>query len=98
MGDAHTANMDAGKVPPIDYDAPDPPHRQIVAWMQAEIAAGRLEPGRKVPSESWLQQAFGVARTTVRRSMSVLRDEGIIVTVPGRGSYVTRSGRRERPV
>jgi GntR family transcriptional regulator len=88
--------MDAGQVPPVDPEAMLPPHRQIAAWVQAEIAAGRFEPGRRIPSESWLMQAFGVARTTVRRTMKVLRDEGIVVTVQGRGSYVTQSGHQER--
>ncbi|MGO8961564.1 MAG: GntR family transcriptional regulator [Streptosporangiaceae bacterium] len=82
--------MGAGQVPLIDYDAPDPPHRQIAAWLRDEIASGRIEPGRKIPSEAWLMQAFGVARTTVRRSVAVLREQGLITTVQGRGSYAAR--------
>jgi DNA-binding GntR family transcriptional regulator len=31
---------------------------------------------------------FEVARTTARRAVGVLRDEGLIYTVPQRGSYV----------
>ena len=79
--------MDAREVPQIDYDAPDPPMRQIADWLREEIRSGRIPPGKKIPSETWLVQAFGVARTTVRRSVALLRDEGVITTIQGRGSW-----------
>ena len=33
---------------------------------------------------------FGVARETARRAVTLLREEGLVVTVPGMGTYVTR--------
>jgi DNA-binding GntR family transcriptional regulator len=44
-----------------------------------------------VPSESQLEQEFGIARGTARKAIAVLRDEGLVITVKGRGSYVTPS-------
>ena len=41
-----------------------------------------------MPSEKELMDLFGVARTTVRRAIAYLRDQAVIRTVPGRGSYV----------
>ncbi len=35
---------------------------------------------------------FGVARTTARRAIAWLRDQGAIRTVAGRGSYVAGRG------
>ena len=72
----------------IDYDAPDPPSRQIAAHIRGAIEAGELHPGRKIPSETDIVQAIGVARTTARRAVALLRAEGTVVTVSGRGSYV----------
>ena len=63
-------------IPEIDYDAPDPPHRQIASWIRAQIESGELQPGRKIPSEGDLVGMFGVARTTARRAVALLRDEG----------------------
>lgn len=47
-----------------------------------------LEPGHPVPSEADLQREFGVARTTARRAIHVLREEGLIYTVQGEGTFV----------
>ncbi len=35
---------------------------------------------------------FGVARTTARRAIAWLREQGAIRTVAGRGSYVAERG------
>jgi DNA-binding GntR family transcriptional regulator len=32
----------------------------------------------------------GVARTTARRAVAVLREEGLVVTTQGRGTHVTK--------
>jgi GntR family transcriptional regulator len=45
----------------------------------------RLDP---LPSESTLVQEHGVSRGTARRAVAVLRDEGLVFTVPQRGTYV----------
>jgi DNA-binding GntR family transcriptional regulator len=41
-----------------------------------------------LPGERQLQQEFGMAIVTVRKAVRVLRDEGIVRTVPGWGTYV----------
>lgn len=78
----------------IDPDAPLPPYRQIAAWVAERIESGELQPDRPIPSEKTLMQEFeGVARTTVRRAVAYLRDQGLIYTVPQRGSYVAGADR-----
>ena len=54
--------------------------------LRARIESGQLIPDRPVPSESQLQQEFGVARGTARKAIAVLREQGLVVTVKGRGS------------
>jgi DNA-binding GntR family transcriptional regulator len=77
-----------------DYDplAPVPRYRQIATILAARIESGELEPDRPVPSEAQLQKEFGVARATARRAIAVLREQGLVVTVPGMGTYV-KAGR-----
>lgn len=82
--------MPAPEPPQINYRGDLPPHQQIAAWLRARIGSGELQPGQVLPSEKELMDLFGVARTTVRRTMNALREEGIITTIPQRGSYVAR--------
>jgi DNA-binding GntR family transcriptional regulator len=76
------------------YDplAPVPRYRQIAAILAQRIERGDLAPGRPVPSETALQQEFGVARHTARKAVAVLRDQGLVRTVPGLGTYVLPPG------
>jgi DNA-binding GntR family transcriptional regulator len=77
----------------INYEGPLAPHRQIAAWLRERIEAGEFPPGRRIPSETEIVQETGVARTTARRAIKLLRDEGVIYTVAARGSFVaTREG------
>ncbi len=74
----------------IDPIAPLPPYRQIAGILRRRIESGQYKPDTRIPTESELMDTFEVARTTARRAIAVLRDEGLIYTVPQRGSYVAR--------
>ena len=74
----------------IDPLAPVPPYRQIAGILRRRIEAGEYPPDTRIPTESELVEAFEVARTTARRAVEVLREEGLVYTVPQRGTYVTR--------
>jgi GntR family transcriptional regulator len=74
--------------PVINPAAPDPPYRQIAGWLRARIEAGEFLPDVPLPSEKTLVDLFGVARDTARRAVQALRDEGLVRTVPQRGTYV----------
>jgi DNA-binding GntR family transcriptional regulator len=41
-----------------------------------------------LPSEPHLMQELGVARETARKAVRVLRDEGLVQIVQGRGAFV----------
>jgi GntR family transcriptional regulator len=77
-------------VPEIDYRGELPPHRQMAAWIVSRIDTGELTEGQPIPSEKELQDAFGIARTTARRAIAYLRDNGVVRTVAGRGTYVAK--------
>ena len=68
---------------------PTPLYTQLADVLREMIASGELEPRSPLPSESYLQQEHGIARGTVRMAIGVLRNEGLVVTISGRGTYVT---------
>jgi GntR family transcriptional regulator len=72
----------------IDHDGPVTPYRQLAEILRARIARGDWSPGRRMASETDLVQQYGLARTTVRRAIAVLSDEGAVVVVPQRGTFV----------
>src|SRR5689334_1899925 len=78
-----------GEPPKINPRAAEPPYRQIAAWLRGRIQAGEFRPGEDpLPSEKDLVEAFEVSRDTARRAVALLREEGLVVTVPQRGTYV----------
>jgi GntR family transcriptional regulator len=80
----------------IDHESPTPVYQQIAGWVAGRIASGELQPNRPIPSETTLGQEFpGVARTTIRRAVAYLRDQGLVYTVPQRGTYVSGPGEAE---
>ncbi|QYX78533.1 GntR family transcriptional regulator [Streptomyces akebiae] len=73
----------------IDHGAPLTPYRQLAGILRAQIQRGDWQPGRMLPSEAQLVQRYGIARTTVRRGLGLLADEGWVDAVPQRGWFVT---------
>ena len=63
-------------------------YQTIADEIAADIAGGKLGPDAPIPSESDIQQTYGVARATARHAVAELRSRGLIYTVPGRGSFV----------
>jgi DNA-binding GntR family transcriptional regulator len=55
----------------------------------AQIEAGELRHGQKLPAERDLADEWRVAYQTVRRAMRELRGRGLIVSVVGKGTFVT---------
>ena len=70
-------------------DGPTPVYVQVAGFIEARIDAGELEPNSRLTAERDLAAELGVAYDTVRRATALLRERGRIVTVQGRGTFVT---------
>ena len=84
--------MDAGSNHTLSSLTPVGQSRSLVVEIgrriAADIAAGRLLPGTRLPTEQELMAATGVSRTVVREAVATLRAEGLIATRQGVGSFV----------
>jgi GntR family histidine utilization transcriptional repressor len=65
-------------------------YTRIVDWLRGEIAAGRLAPGERIPSENELVASFGVSRMTANRAVRELTQEGLVTRTAGSGSFVAQ--------
>jgi GntR family transcriptional regulator len=69
-----------------------PPYQHAADELRRDILQGRIKPGEQMPSIRELQERFGVANMTMRAALNVLREEGLIYTIHGRGSFVADHG------
>jgi GntR family transcriptional regulator len=72
----------------IQRDSHVPPWQQVRADIAAKIADGTYPPGSKLPGVLALAGTYGVAAMTVRKAIAALRDDGLIVTQSGWGTFV----------
>ena len=80
----------------LDPNDSRPPYQQVAAQLRAAILTGKLEAGEQLPSGNDLAKTYGVARQTIQQALRILRDEGLIVSRQGTGTFV--KARTERPV
>lgn len=71
----------------MEFDPTRPKWVQIADVIRARIESGEYPP-RTLISEVRMEQEFYVARTTIRKVTRALREEGLITTTPGMGSFV----------
>lgn len=63
-------------------------YKQISDDIRAKISSGEYAKGSPIPPERVLMQIYGVERTTVRRAVAVLADDGLIEKRAGLGNFV----------
>lgn len=72
----------------VDSNDPRPPYAQIADAMRESIRAGELAPGERLPSGRELATHYGVALMTIQKALATLRDEGLVHSYRGRGTFV----------
>jgi GntR family transcriptional regulator len=75
-----------GDLVKINRDSPEWPRQQAASLIREEIRAGRLGP--RLPSQMELADQLGLSERTVERALAILKDEGLIYAVTGRGTFV----------
>lgn len=70
------------------HAVPEPRYAAIKSHILDAIGRGALKPGDRVQSESELRRQFGVSRMTAHRALRELQDAGVVVRMPGLGSFV----------
>ena len=69
-----------------------PIYEQIIAQIKAAVLSGELGPDDALPSVRALSKELKISALTVKKAYDRLEEEGCIVTVHGKGSFVSGSG------
>lgn len=67
-----------------------PLYEQLITIIKQGISSGQLTPGDLLPSESEFCERYGISRSTIRQALSELEDQGLVVRMRGKGSFVSR--------
>jgi DNA-binding GntR family transcriptional regulator len=70
----------------IDHNSATPLYVQLAALIRGQIEDGALT-GR-IPSVKTLSQEHGVSHVTAEKALAVLKEDGIIHSVIGKGTFV----------
>lgn len=70
-------------------------YQKIVAALLADMEAGRVRSGERLPSEHELARRFGVSRITAKRALDELAAAGRAERVRGRGTFALTGGARK---
>jgi DNA-binding GntR family transcriptional regulator len=67
---------------------------QALSIIRDELISGRLRPGQKL-NEVQIAAEIGISRGTLREAIRNLEQEGLLVSIPHRGTYVRRFTARQ---
>ena len=67
-----------------------PLYLQLKNTLLNRIDNGELLPGERLESERDLSEKYGVNRQTVRSALNVLIEDGVLVKVPYKGTFVAQ--------
>ncbi|MET8403474.1 winged helix-turn-helix domain-containing protein [Streptomyces sp900116325] len=62
--------------------------QRIAADLERRITTGEIPPGGRLENERELADHYKVSAGTVRRAVGSLREQGLVATLPAKGTYV----------
>ena len=78
----------------VDWTSFEPQHgpvaryRQVAAFIQSAVQSGDLKSGDALPTEAQLSDYMNVSVDTIRAALQLLRDNDVVVTSQGIGSFI----------
>ncbi|MGE6257158.1 GntR family transcriptional regulator [Heyndrickxia sporothermodurans] len=72
----------------IDKNSPKPLYSQIADWFREKIISKEWSKNHQLPAEEDLAKQLEVSRGTLRKAISSLIKEGILIQIQGKGTFV----------
>ncbi len=74
----------------VDRSSPLPLYVQLENALVERIRTRGLKPGDRLPTETEIQEEYGVSRATIRMSLNRMVADGMVQRIQGLGSFVAR--------
>ena len=68
--------------------------QQVADHLEAQIRDGELAPGARLSGERDLAAEYGVALGTLRKAIGVLREKGLLIPTPSKGTFISTTDLR----
>ena len=88
----HTNFIHKKKLNVYNYERSEnmkPKYQVIIEDIKSKILSGDYSIGEQIPTESVMQETYGVSRHTVRKAILELSNEGFLRSEKGSGTYVS---------
>ena len=76
----------------INHSSMQPIYEQIVNQIKEKIMHGQLQADTPLPSVRTLAKELKISALTVKKAYDSLEEEGFVITVHGKGSFVAFAG------
>lgn len=77
---------------------PETLYEQLADNIKTKIAKGEMKVGERLKSEREMAEQYGISRMTVRKSLKLLEEEGVLSAQRGRGTYIMKVPEVQRKV
>ncbi|WP_136482865.1 GntR family transcriptional regulator [Cognatitamlana onchidii] len=78
----------------IDTNSEVPKYQQLVNAINNDLANNKLKSGDALPSVNFICNTYQLSRDTVFKSYSILKEQGVIESVPNKGYYIANTVRK----
>ncbi len=72
----------------IDHNSMIPIYEQIINQIKSQVSRGELKENDSLPSVRSLSKDLRISALTVKKAYDRLEEEGFVVTIHGKGSYI----------
>ena len=81
----------------VSQDDPRPPYVQVADDLRRAIAEGGYQVGQRLPAGRTLAEQYQVGLNTAQRAVELLKSDGLVVSYPARGVFVSSREPASKP-